>query len=158
MNGFILIETVSFTYILQLLFCFQRVIPGSRKRVILPLGASLTCILPLFCFSFFFNVSFQDQGNVFLLSLGTIHNCLRHPDVIPIVKQMDIVHHITPFLWKKSKDQSKDYFPHLQSTDPPAASPMHLPLIAFIFWSQWTSPKNSHVGSQVGSRNRNEIT
>ena len=91
---------------------------------ILPLGASLTCFLPLFI-SFFFNVSFQDQGNVFLLSLGTIHNCLRHPDVIPIVKRMDIVHHITPFLEKKSKEQSKDYFPHLQSIDAPAASHMH---------------------------------
>ena len=70
-------------------------------------------------------MSFQDEGNVFLLSLGTIHNCLRHPDVIPIVKRMDIVHHITPFLEKKSKDQSKDYFPHLQSIGAPAVSPMH---------------------------------
>ena len=92
---------------------------------LLPLGAILTCNLPLFIL-YFLNVSIQDQGKVFLLSLGTIHNCLRHPDVIPIVKQMDIVHHITPFLEKKSKDQSKDYFPHLQSIDAPAASPMHV--------------------------------
>ena len=92
---------------------------------LLALGAILTCSLPLFIL-YFLNVSIQDQGKVFLLSLGTIHNCLRHPDVIPIVKQMDIVHHITPFLCKKSKDQSKDYFPHLQSIDAPAASPMHV--------------------------------
>ena len=53
-------------------------------------------------------VFFQDRGNVYLLSLGTIHNCLRHPDVIPIVKQMDIVPHVAPFLDKRSPSKCKD--------------------------------------------------
>ena len=63
----------------------------------------------LTCTVRFIIMSFQIQGNVFFLSLGTLNNCCRHPDVIPLVKQMNIVHHITPFLDKRSKSQSKDY-------------------------------------------------
>ena len=62
-------------------------------------------------FTVYHHTSFQVQGKVFLLSLGTINNCCFHPDVIPLVKQMNIVDHITPFLDKRSKRQSKDYFP-----------------------------------------------
>ena len=51
---------------------------------------------------------FQERGDVFYLSLGTIYNCLRHPDVIPIVKQMDIVPHVATFLDKRSPKHSKD--------------------------------------------------
>ena len=54
------------------------------------------------------SVLFQERGEVFYVSLGTIHNCLRHPDVIPIVKQMDIVPHVTTFLDKRSPEHSKD--------------------------------------------------
>ena len=54
------------------------------------------------------SVFFQERGDVFYLSLGTIDNCLRYPDVIPIVKQMDIVPHVATFLDKRSPKHSKD--------------------------------------------------
>ena len=53
-------------------------------------------------------VLFQERGEVFYISLGTIDNCLRHPDVIPIVKQMDIVPHVAPFLDKRSPKHGKN--------------------------------------------------
>ena len=52
---------------------------------------------------------FQDRGNVYRFSLGTIQNCLRHPDVIPTVKQMNIVPHVAPFLDKRSQGKCKDH-------------------------------------------------
>ncbi|XP_076464253.1 uncharacterized protein LOC143296287 isoform X2 [Babylonia areolata] len=45
------------------------------------------------------------RGDVFLLSVGTIHNCCQHKETIAAVRELDIVPHITPFLTKRGDNQ-----------------------------------------------------
>nr|KAG5703478.1 hypothetical protein BaRGS_020112 [Batillaria attramentaria] len=41
-----------------------------------------------------------EENLLYLYSMGTIHNCCRNPQVVPVLRQLGAVDHITPFLSK----------------------------------------------------------